>query len=967
MAIALIKQALRTSIAESIFDNISSRNTRLYHYVGQVVEWVDEQDPPTPRDSIIYERDVRRNIIYVKEIKPSDIAFVINRIDWSSNTVYDSYDDAYSSGVIGIDLIQGGNNYSNVSITLTSVTGSGATANATVVNNVITSINLVTSGSGYNVAPTITITDPTGSGAIANAKINIASSGANTLEDSNFFVVTNDFNVYKCLDNNNGSNSTVKPTSTSVDKFTLSDGYTWKFMYNVPYSLRNKFATSEYIPVINAVKTPFYSNGEIKKLTILSSGNNYTGGTITVTGDGYLESDPVYITGVTLGSGGDGYLSNTTANISPPFAFTSTWAASSNVVIGDKIFFENNIYEVVKEGQTGNQGPSHTGGIALNGLSALKFIGTKATGNVSRSGNTITGLTLDGSLKRIIVDSGGTGYSKVPSVTITGGGGSNAYAYATVSSNSVNKIYINQIGSGFTTPPSVIIGTQWQANANATLLDQVFYSDRLYTVSGLNSNAVSTLNVLSNVTLTLTGNGYSTAVRSNTVATISTSGTTQPTTNAAVSPLYETNSQTLIGFTVTSAGAGYTTASINNTFLTVSTVGTLQPTVNAIGNLNFIDSSTIANTSACVMFGYSAPVHTSGTVASGTANLTYSGQVANAYTSLKYGAGYFNKPTITFQGSGSNATANIEIVKTEAIINPIFTSSRLTGFEIEDGGIGYTYASAILSGDGTGATIIPNLSTGDLLSLNATNELLADNGAIDRIEVLSGGYGYTTATVEVKGSGSGANVSANIVGGRINSFQINDPGAGYTYAEIVVTGDGKGASGRVILPPTGGHGKDSIKELYASDIMMVTNVTDELNQGYNVNNDYRQFGLIKDIKEYNQAKFFTGSYGSACWGVSGNVNTSLFTVDKKIKRVYDETDYIIIASDSSGLLLQSVQDQEIISGQNFREPNGNLFLAGNVVYPDVDKYSGSLLFIDNRKAFIPIDNQIVTLRTILKF
>ena len=54
-----------------------------------------------------------------------------------------------------------------------------------------------------------------------------------SLYTSNFFVVTNDFNVYKVIDNNNNALSTVRTSSTSTSIFTTSDGYRWKFMYNI--------------------------------------------------------------------------------------------------------------------------------------------------------------------------------------------------------------------------------------------------------------------------------------------------------------------------------------------------------------------------------------------------------------------------------------------------------------------------------------------------------------------------------------------------------------------------------------------------------------------------------------------------------------------------------------------------------------------------------------------------------------
>ena len=67
---------------------------------------------------------------------------------------------------------------------------------------------------------------------------------------NNFYVVTDDLNVYKCLQNNvaNGV-STIKPTGTSAGIIELSDGYKWKFMYTISPQDVLKFTTSEYVPV----------------------------------------------------------------------------------------------------------------------------------------------------------------------------------------------------------------------------------------------------------------------------------------------------------------------------------------------------------------------------------------------------------------------------------------------------------------------------------------------------------------------------------------------------------------------------------------------------------------------------------------------------------------------------------------------------------------------------------------------
>ena len=72
-----------------------------------------------------------------------------------------------------------------------------------------------------------------------------------SLVSSQFYVMTTQDNVYKCIDNNRGGQSTVVPTGTSSSIISTSDNYRWKFLYTVSAGEKNKFLTSRFIPVKN--------------------------------------------------------------------------------------------------------------------------------------------------------------------------------------------------------------------------------------------------------------------------------------------------------------------------------------------------------------------------------------------------------------------------------------------------------------------------------------------------------------------------------------------------------------------------------------------------------------------------------------------------------------------------------------------------------------------------------------------
>jgi len=69
------------------------------------------------------------------------------------------------------------------------------------------------------------------------------------IEEKKFYVITDELNVYKCINNNNNSISTIKPTGTSLDTFQTEDGYIWKFLFRIDTIRSVKFLSNEYFPI----------------------------------------------------------------------------------------------------------------------------------------------------------------------------------------------------------------------------------------------------------------------------------------------------------------------------------------------------------------------------------------------------------------------------------------------------------------------------------------------------------------------------------------------------------------------------------------------------------------------------------------------------------------------------------------------------------------------------------------------
>ena len=150
----------------------------------------------------------------------------------------------------------------------------------------------------------------------ANGDAYAANSGALSLKDSQFYVLTDDDHVYKCISNNNGADSTVKPTGTSTSAIETADGYIWKFMLKVEASDKIKFLTPEYIPVRKIAGSgdpEFDVNGEIDTITLTDTGSSYeTAPIVIINGDGVGAVATASVSGgevtsISLTNSGSGY------------------------------------------------------------------------------------------------------------------------------------------------------------------------------------------------------------------------------------------------------------------------------------------------------------------------------------------------------------------------------------------------------------------------------------------------------------------------------------------------------------------------------------------------------------------------------------------------------------------------------------------------------------------------------------
>jgi hypothetical protein len=122
------------------------------------------------------------------------------------------------------------------------------------------------------------------------------------LDQEDFYVCVNTasyHHVFKCLDNNNGANSTVQPNfadivGSNTHLYQTSDGYRWKYMYSYSSAAALKFASSEYVPLItNTEVRDSAVSGSIDVIKVDDPGkgyHNYITGTF-VSGDTNIDGN----------------------------------------------------------------------------------------------------------------------------------------------------------------------------------------------------------------------------------------------------------------------------------------------------------------------------------------------------------------------------------------------------------------------------------------------------------------------------------------------------------------------------------------------------------------------------------------------------------------------------------------------------------------------------------------------------
>lgn len=251
----------------------------------------------------------------------------------------------------------------------------------------------------------------------------------------------------------------------------------------------------------------------------------------------------------------------------------------------------------------------------------------------------------------------------------------------------------------------------------------------------------------------------------------------------------------------------------------------------------------------------------------------------------------------------------------------------------------------------------------------------AIKGAISSYKVVNGGNNYTTIpTITISGDGSGAagiaeiNVSSNIV----ERIVVTNPGSGYTFADVSFSGPGTGASARAMISPPGGHGKDALRELGGSYIILNPRLNNTEGGKIPTENEYRQVAIIQDPKLKNSNNTASASVYSQILKLTLSPGASNYEEDEIVYQgstfssAYFTAKVVMWDSGNKFLKLTNavgVLDAGVITGINSAATG----YVENITNKELEDYSGNLLYVDNITPLQRADDQTDNFKIVFRF
>jgi len=248
-------------------------------------------------------------------------------------------------------------------------------------------------------------------------------------------------------------------------------------------------------------------------------------------------------------------------------------------------------------------------------------------------------------------------------------------------------------------------------------------------------------------------------------------------------------------------------------------------------------------------------------------------------------------------------------------------------------------------------------------------------GEILSIVVTNGGTGYSSApTITITGNGDSAEATATISGGSVVKVEMTNRGSGYTAADVEFSsGD---ATARAVLSPINGLGADPRDDLRSTSLMFNGRPDGDEGGKLPIDQDFRQIGLLRGLTLVNTDSDFTASAGIALRKLTFQGGATPFTIDNIVVGQTSGAKGVIDITDSAAGLWY--HQNETTGFRNFvlgeplvSENTSGATVAGSAILdsdldPDFNKYSGQVLYIDNRTSITRSSGETQDIKIIVK-
>lgn len=288
----------------------------------------------------------------------------------------------------------------------------------------------------------------------------------------------------------------------------------------------------------------------------------------------------------------------------------------------------------------------------------------------------------------------------------------------------------------------------------------------------------------------------------------------------------------------------------------------------------------------------------------------------------------------------------------------------------------------------------------------------------------------TYSNVPITGDGTGARATIVVNNdSKVESITVSNGGSGYTYGTVDLVNGGVPTGTTtprfdVIIPPQGGHGADIYRELGAYRVLVYSRIeNDNEDPDFITGNQIARVGLVENPKAYGSTSVLTKSKASAVSAlklVGTGYSTATFTADSVITQTvgtgatavgrvvsYNQTTgvlkywqdrsvagfntdgsrntssiygyklntftssptgigTVLISGGSVNLNIDTAFTGSSVTINNRNYNLGQSFTNG-VANPEVQKYSGNIIYVDNRPSITRSQNQKEDIKVVLQF